>query len=82
MNGFGNSAYAAGGDLYLSTMDGSVFRLSADCKSWEKAGQLEIARFFHRLLPDGRGGWLAVAGASHEYGHLDSVERVALGDKK
>jgi hypothetical protein len=82
MNGFGSSAYAAGGNLYLSTMDGSVLRLSADEKSWEKVGKLEIARFFHRLLPDGKGGWLAVAGASHEYGHLDSIERVALGEKK
>jgi N-acetylneuraminic acid mutarotase len=82
MNGFGSSAYAVGGELYLSTMDGTVFRLSADGKSWEKAGALEIARFFHRFLPDGQGGWLAVAGASHEYGHLDSIERVTLGKKE
>jgi N-acetylneuraminic acid mutarotase len=82
MNGFGSSAYAEGGKLYLSTMDGNVFRLSADGKSWEKVGKLEISRFFHRLLPDGQGGWLAVAGASHEYGHLDSTERVTLGAKK
>jgi len=81
MNGFGSSAYAADGKLYLSTMDGSVFRLSADGQSWETVGKLEIARFFHRLVPDGRGGWLAVAGASHEYGHLDSVERVKLDAK-
>jgi N-acetylneuraminic acid mutarotase len=82
MNGFGSSAYAADGKLLLSTMDGNVFRLSADGKAWDKIGELEIARFFHRLLPDGKGGWLAVAGASHEYGHLDSVERVKLDEKK
>jgi hypothetical protein len=82
MNGFGSSAYAADGKLYLSTMDGGVFRLAAGGKSWEPVGKLEVARFFHRLLPDGRGGWLAVAGASHEYGHLDSIERVKLDEKK
>jgi N-acetylneuraminic acid mutarotase len=81
MNGFGSSAYAADGKLFLSTMDGNVFRLSADGQAWEKVGELKFARFFHRLLPDGQGGWLAVAGASHEYGHLDSIERVEIGEK-
>jgi len=79
MNGFGSSAYAADGNLFLSTMDGNVFRLSTEGKAWDKVGELKFARFFHRLLPDGQGAWLAVAGASHEYGHLDSIERVTLG---
>jgi hypothetical protein len=81
MNGFGSSAFAADGKLLLSTMDGNVFRLSQDGKAWDKVGELKFARFFHRLLPDGQGGWLAVAGASHEYGHLDSTERVVLEKK-
>lgn len=78
MNGFGCSAFDLNGTLYLSTMDGALSRLSDDGKSWLSAGKLETPRFFHRLLPHGK-ELLAVGGASRG-GHLDSIERIAVGD--
>lgn len=76
MNGFGCAAFNVGGKLYLSTMDGNVFQLSADGKTWNGVAKLEKPRFFHRLLPYGN-QLLAIAGAARG-GHLDSIERVAL----
>lgn len=76
MNGFGCAAFNADGKLYLSTMDGSVFQLSADGKTWNGVAKLEKPRFFHRLLPYGK-QLLAIAGAARG-GHLDTIERVAL----
>lgn len=76
MNGFGCAAYNAGDKLYLSTMDGTVFQLSADGKTWNGVAKLENARFFHRLLPYGN-QLLAIAGAARG-GHLDTIERVSL----
>lgn len=72
---FGASAFGIGDDVYLSGMGGSILVLpSADGAEWKKMGELEQARFFHRLLPD-RDRILFVAGASRE-GHLASIETV------
>ena len=76
MNGFGCAAFHTDGKLYLSTMDGTVFQLSADGKSWNGVAKLEKPRFFHRLLPYGN-QLLAIAGAARG-GHLDTIERVSL----
>jgi hypothetical protein len=77
MNGFGCSACVAGGALYLSGMDGRVYRLSGDFRSWKSVGVLQQSRFFHRLLPAGTGSLLAIGGASPA-GHLDTIERFLL----
>lgn len=77
MNGFGCSAYAVGGRLYLSTMDGVVHALSADGKAWETVGKLPLGRFFHRMLPHGDRELLIIAGASKQ-GHLATIERFTL----
>ena len=77
MNGFGTSAWSFDGKLYVSGMDGGVYQLDQKKKSWEKAGSLAIPRFFHRLLPDGNGGLIAIGGASRK-GHLKSIEEVKL----
>lgn len=77
MNGFGTSAWSIGGKLYFSGMDGGVYQLNQKKQSWEKAGSLATPRFFHRLLPDGKGGLIAIGGASRK-GHLKSIEEVKL----
>ncbi len=77
MNGFGTSAWSIGGKLYFSGMDGGVYQLDQKKQSWEKAGSLATPRFFHRLLPDGNGGLIAIGGASRK-GHLKSIEEVKL----
>lgn len=76
MNGFGCAAFNSGNKLYLSTMDGTVFQLSADGKTWNGVAKLEKPRFFHRLLPYGN-QLLAIAGAARG-GPLDTIERVSL----
>lgn len=78
MNGFGCAAVGVSGSLYLSTMDGRLHRLAGDGRQWQDIGQLLEGRFFHRLLSDGAGSLLAVGGASHGVGHLDSIERFRL----
>lgn len=79
MEGFGSACTTVGDQLVVSTYGGSVYRLGADGKSWEKIHQLETSRFFHRMVPDGRGGVLLVGGANMESGHQLSTERIELG---
>lgn len=77
MNGFGTSAWSIDGKLYVSGMDGEVYELNQKNQSWVKSGSLATPRFFHRLLPDGNGGLIAIGGASRK-GHLKSIEEVKL----
>lgn len=77
MNGFGTTAWSIDGNLYVSVMDGGVYQLDQKNQSWKKAGSLATPRFFHRLLPDGNGGLIAIGGASRK-GHLKSIEQVKL----
>lgn len=77
MNGFGTTAWSIDGKLYFSGMDGGVYQLDQKNNSWKKAGTLATPRFFHRLLPDGNGGLLAIGGASRK-GHLKTIEQVKL----
>ena len=77
MNGFGTTAWSIDGNLYFSGMDGGVFQLDQENNNWKKVGTLATPRFFHRLLPDGNGGLLAIGGASRK-GHLKTIEQVKL----
>jgi N-acetylneuraminic acid mutarotase len=74
INGFGSSSFAVRGKLYVSTLDGSLQKLSDDGQSWEKAGQLERARFFHRMLPLGDSQFVFVGGANMGIGKFEEVE--------
>jgi hypothetical protein len=78
--GFGPSAFAAGGNLYVSTIKGTLQRLSENGSSWEIVGQLPTSRFFHRMLPLDGSRLLVVGGASMESGKFDTVEALQLGD--
>ncbi|MEO0531482.1 MAG: hypothetical protein AAF266_13040 [Planctomycetota bacterium] len=77
-HGFGLSAWNLGGKLYAGGMEGVLYRLSDDKSAWQKVDEFQTKRFFHQLVPDGRGGLLAVAGASPEFGHTGSIERLDL----
>ncbi len=74
MTGFGCSAFATGGRLYVSTSKGNLQRLSPDGKSWEIARELPTARFFHRMLPIDDAHFVMVGGANMETGKFDAVE--------
>lgn len=77
MDGFGSSAFLCGNDLYVSTMSGSLQRLSSDGSRWNIVAQLHEPRFFHRMLPQGNNSLLILGGASMEKGKLDSSEWIA-----
>lgn len=78
MNGFGSAAVAVDGKLYATGMDGNVYLLSADGKSWQSLGKLAHPRFFHRLVDGGNKSLLAIAGASMQEGTFDSTERFSV----
>ncbi len=77
-NAFGCAASEIDGRLVVSTMDGTIYRLSVDGKDWEEVGKLPIGRFFHRQLTTGEKTAIAIGGASHEVGHLNSIETIAV----
>lgn len=74
LEGFGTAAFAVGGRLYVSTMEGRLQRLSSDGASWEVVGRLKAKRFFHRMLPLGSSELLAIGGADMEVGKVPSLE--------
>lgn len=78
MDGFGTSAFAVGGKLYVSTMSGRLVRLADDGKSWETVGGLTNERFFHRMLPVGEDQLIFVGGASMSVGKFSEVDVVHL----
>lgn len=75
MDGFGTASFACNGQLFASTMSGSVQRLAADGSKWEFVSQLDKPRFFHRLLPF-RNDLVFVGGASMSTGKITEFERL------
>lgn len=75
IEGFGTSAFAVNGRLYVSTIKGRVQRLSEDGKSWELVDELADARFFHRMLPY-RNQLLMVGGANMGIGKFTNLDLV------
>lgn len=76
ITGFGASAFATGGDLYVSTIQGSLQQLSADGTTWEVVTKLPTARFFHRMLPVDQNHLLIVGGANMGTGKFEQVELI------
>lgn len=74
MAGFGVSAFATGGTLYATTVDGHLQALSKDGKSWRILGRTPTARFFHRLLPVSNDELLVVGGANMSIGKFEDIE--------
>jgi len=79
MNGFGSSAFATNGRLYVSTYDGTLQRLTPDGTKFEIVKQMDNARFFHRMLPLSKTQLLTVGGASMQTGKFDEVEIIDVG---
>jgi N-acetylneuraminic acid mutarotase len=78
MAGFGSSAFATGGRLYVSTIEGDLQRLSEDGKQWEVVAQTPTARFFHRMLPIDDGRFVVVGGANMAIGKFTEVEVLSV----
>jgi N-acetylneuraminic acid mutarotase len=77
MTGFGASAFATGGSLYISTVAGSFQQLSADGSQWNVVGHTPTARFFHRMLPVSDDAFVVVGG-SNMRGRIKAVERIEV----
>jgi len=78
MDGFGNSSFACHGALYVSTISGSLQRLSADGKCWNFVGQLDHPRFFHRMLPWKDSSLVAVGGGNMSVGKVTEVDLIPV----
>jgi hypothetical protein len=74
MEGFGTACCAAADRFYVSTSSGKLLRLSEDARSWELVRQLQVARFFHRMLPVTGGRVALLAGANMQQGKYATVE--------
>lgn len=72
--GFGCSAFAVDGRLFVSTNKGNLQELSQDGKSWKSVQKLTRARFFHRMLPLGEQSLLSVGGANMGEGKFLEVD--------
>lgn len=79
MAGFGASAFNAGGELFVSTYDGTLQKLSSEGKEWTVINKLEDGRFFHRMLPMNDATLLFVGGASMESGKFLELQTVGVG---
>ncbi|MCA9116923.1 MAG: DUF4198 domain-containing protein [Planctomycetaceae bacterium] len=78
MNGFGCSAFAADGRLYVTTIHGQLQRLTEDGSAWEVVRQLDRPRFFHRMLPVSGSKMLMVGGASMKIGRFEALDVIDL----
>jgi len=78
MSGFGSSAFATGGHLYVSSMDGYVHRLNPSGDEWSTLIKTDPARFFHRMLPDGENQLLLIGGANMQMGKFTEIDLVRL----
>jgi len=78
LTGFGTSAFDTGGQLYVSTIDGTLQRLAADGSKWETCGRTPTARFFHRMLPVDDEHLLILGGANMSIGKFDEVEVISV----
>jgi len=78
LDGFGSSAFACQGRLFVSTISGSLQRLSAEGDRWEFVGQLDHPRFFHRLLPWQDSKLVAIGGGNMEVGKVTEVDVISV----
>lgn len=66
--------------LYLSGMDGKVYRLNKGKVGWDAVGKLEQPRIHHRIVNPDHGVLTAVGGATMN-GNVKSVEAVTFEAK-
>ena len=75
--GFSPAACTAGRELYVSTGDGKVSRLSVKGDSWDEVGTLKQPRIVHRLVPMSDHSVMALGG-SVEGTSVATVEVVSV----
>lgn len=80
MEGFGSSAFAHDGKLFVSTYGGNLRRLDRGADDWQTAKELDEDRFFHRMLPF-EDQLILVGGASMQEGKRLRIESVKLRPK-
>ena len=79
MTGFGASAFATGGSLYVTTVQGTLQQLAADGSAWKIVSKEVTPRFFHRLLPVDAKHLVAVGGANMSIGKFEKVDVIEVG---
>ena len=79
MTGFGASAFATGGTLFVTTVQGTLQKLSADGTKWEVTASDILPRFFHRLLPLDKSHLIVVGGSNMSSGKFEEVEVIDVG---
>lgn len=78
MKAFGSSAFGIGDKVWFSGYDGRVLSIADGDEKWADTGyDLEIPRFFHRLIPGVKDDLLFIGGSGKE-GHMTSIESVEL----
>ena len=82
MSGFGSSSFATGGALYVTTLDGFVHRLDANCEEWSTTAKSDPARFFHRMLPITEKELLMIGGANMEMGKFTAIHLIRITSSK
>lgn len=78
MTGFGASAFACGGSLFVSTINGDLQQLSADETEWKIVRQLPTARFFHQMVALDDSRLLMIGGANMRSGKFDAIEVIEI----
>ncbi|MCG8586625.1 MAG: DUF1668 domain-containing protein [Pirellulales bacterium] len=63
LDGFGTSAFAANGRLFVTNMSGKVLGLSPDADTWVEVTPMREKRFFHRMVTTADQQLLIVGGA-------------------
>jgi hypothetical protein len=75
MMAFGTAACDLDGQIFVTGLQGVVYRLNETGSAWEEATRMATGRFFHQLVPTSDGRLLAVGGASRK-DHLADIEAI------
>lgn len=76
-NGFTPAACVVNGRLYVTPMDGKIYRLNEAGVTWDSVGKLEKSRVVHRMVPFGTDQMLVIGGASRGT-NVDACEVVTV----
>ena len=78
LTGFGTAAADVGGQLVVSTVDGSIQRFNDERSGWEIIGQIPTGRFFHRIVPVSDKAFAIIGGANMSVGKFRDTQIVRL----
>ncbi len=78
MDGFGTSAFAAAGKVYVSNVSAKVYGLDEASGQWKSAGELREKRLFHRMVTTAADQLLIVGGAEWLKGKANGVYTIPV----